>query len=118
MTGVRDRARVLSDGDRNEIAALRADGWTHAHIAAHFGVGIFVVRRVLDPAALRASERASRRRAAAGRGRGESDAYSSVDQDARTKAIQPPKRDERDLTAKVCGDPLPGRSALDRRGER
>ena len=67
MTGVRDRARVLSDGDRNEIAALRADGWTHAHIAAHFGVGIFVVRRVLDPAALRASERASRRRAAAGR---------------------------------------------------
>lgn len=34
----------------------------------------------------------------------------------RDGAILPPRYDMRDLTARMLGDPMPGRSALDRRG--
>lgn len=35
--------------------------------------------------------------------------------DLRERFAEIPKYDTRDLTALICGDPLPGRSALDRR---
>lgn len=47
--------------------------------------------------------------------RGHCDFYRSrVDQDAARLAREIPS-DERDLTGRLCGDPLPGRSALDQR---
>lgn len=71
-------------------ARMRADGWSWRDLGQHFGVAestmrIRVGRLNFETAGARAA-----------------------------RAMNVPN-DTRDLTARICGDPLPGRSALDRR---
>lgn len=99
---------------------MRRNEMPWAHIAKHFGVTPDTVRRALDP------EWAARRRAGvaeARRRRGEGTKARSFNHvpDMRVsdkadgeRLLREVPADTRDLTGRICGDPLPGRAALDR----
>ena len=83
----------MSPEQIEQAQTMRRNEMPWAHIAKHFGVTPDTVRRVLDP------EWAARRRAGITDGE---------------RLLREVPADTRDLTARALGDPLPGRSALDR----
>lgn len=97
-----------------EIAKkLRAAGWQLQGIGLVLGIKGTTARCWIDDAYNEA--RIARNRArAAGRPLPPSGVYVTNNPEAATllKEIPP---DTRDLTAKLCGDPLPGRRAIDRK---
>lgn len=128
------RRKKLSDADREDIVLLNARNprmWTRKALAHEFGVSEGTVHWVLNPEGYarlmernrgRAREEAERRRE---RERGAADARRAAGSIVRvinsTQADRDWKKnkklipeDTRTFTQKFCGDPLPGRSALDR----
>lgn len=106
-----------------EAKRLLADGWVYARIAERFGCNYETIKRALDQeyAALRRQQvnenRRQRRYKPEKRvtktGRENATAI-SVKEDAAARLAEIP-HDDRTLTGLLCGDPLPGRSALDKR---
>ena len=103
-----------------EARELHARGWTFRRIGERLGCAFHTVKRVLDP------DYAVKRRIAVREARQirepslprktaqESATAVSVKEDAAARLAEIPK-DHRSLTGRLFGDPLPGRSALDRR---
>lgn len=99
---------------------MRANGVTLQLLAAHFNVTTDTVQRAVDP------EYAERRKQlnneARRRRRGKTVELEIHRVDARPSpaeaaaAIASVPKDTRDLTARMLGDPLPGRSALAKKG--
>jgi hypothetical protein len=101
------------------VNAMRAEGKTWKDIAEFLGVGIGNLRFAMDPEFV---ERANANRR-------ERRKHTIRENHKQFKAVKPmnfriedprdvrgewPPPDTRDLTARICGDPLPGRSFLDR----
>ena len=102
--------------NRSQISRMRDDKQSWEAIARHFGCSIFRVRSVGDPTYTeRLSEAYHRKKAglpAKQLKRPKPQRVSESDAAARLSEIP---KDNRDLTSYTFGDPLPGRSALDRR---
>lgn len=93
---------------------FRDEGWSLEQLASHFMCSEQTVRRRVDlrlDTYLRGYEKARARESTASALRAEARA-SKADRLARLAEIPP---DTRSLTGRICGDPIPGRSALDRR---
>lgn len=104
-----------------EVIELRKNNMTWNAIAAKLGASLETVHRAIDPtygSVRRGSANATRksRRKASPNARSAhiAEAKPSAEDAARALAAIPP--DTRDFTARLFGDPLPGRSALDQRG--
>lgn len=104
--------------DLSEARRLRNGGMTWDNIGARFGVSGEYVHRRLDPewaVHRQAGVNERRRERANGAGRAdirhmpEVSAEAKRDGEVLLRQIPP---DTRDMTSKICGDPLPGRSAL------
>lgn len=99
------------------IRKLRAEGKRWSDIERITGVKYEKARRLADPdyaARRRAEHRAiqfAKGRVKKPRGANEGSAEEKLERVKRLRATIPP--DTRDLTGKIFGDPLPGRSALD-----
>jgi hypothetical protein len=107
----------LTEEQKSEVRLLHKEGWNYSRIAEKIGVRRETVMRLLD------DEYADRRRRQINEARhrreiGTPNAIgrpaatpltTRVDGAARLAEVP---RDTRDLTARLCGDPLPGRDAL------
>lgn len=113
----------LTQEQIEEARQLRARNWTFQRIGEHLGCAFHTVKRVLDP------DYAVKRRIQVREARDkrepkgyvpsrktarENATAVSVKEDAAARLAEVPK-DDRSLTARMFGDPLKGRSALDRR---
>lgn len=90
----------------DEARRMRAAGASWMGIAAHFQISKGTIRDRLDPSASRRKDRRLWSPPFEG-------GPPREDVEARRSEIP---NDLRSLTARLAGDPLPGRSALDRRG--
>jgi hypothetical protein len=103
--------------DEAKVRWMLARGRSYTEVAAMYGLTVTTVRRRLDPVyAAHIRERTNLARALK-RGHDVATAFryhhpSEQDFAERLAEIPP---DTRTLTARICGDPLPGRSAFDRR---
>lgn len=91
-------AKPLSPDLMERLIALGAEGLPSNRIARELGVGIHTVEKYRDGCT----------------GPGQRDYVRPPEQDVMMRLAEIPP-DRRDLTSRFCGDPLPGRSALDRR---
>lgn len=110
----------LSDEQIKQAKKLRAAGWTWTRLGQKFGCAWETVRRRIDP------EYAEFRKQQINRARGvhrigdvapllrERATRADVRHSAESLMDDVPA-DTRDLTARMLGDPLPGRSALDQK---
>lgn len=105
----------LSDEEKREILDAFRAGAVVNQLAAQYGVNKETIKRVVDPefAARRNAQNNLARWMRRHHGSGKA---VNLEQDAGRLMRQVP-RDTRDLTGRLCGDPLPGRSALDRMRE-
>lgn len=99
-----------------EAMQMREAGMAWEKLGKHFGISYEVARRRCDP--VYRAKRVERNRVAR-----RDDLYGKAptqrlhiiaDGPANKNPILPPKYDLRSLTSRICGDPYPGRSALDR----
>lgn len=112
----------LTDDELQRATEMRFGGMAISAIATALGLPDHRVRKVLDPAYALRRELHNAKRSYVGvhRNRSRVDAgLNQTDRDARKDAERlrqmiPP--DTRGLTARIAGDPLPGRSALDQQG--
>ena len=102
------------------INEMRASGMAWKAIAEQFGVSHETIRRVVEPGYREHRNALSRaRRQSSGEGKADR-AFNHVpemrvdDKRDGERLLREVPADTRDLTARICGDPLPGRSALDR----
>ena len=104
----------LTDQQIATAKRLRALGWSYARIAANIGCHPESLRR---HCAEGFKEKPSRRaeRAPTPFRRSFATQHSATREAIEARLAEIPE-DARDLTGRICGDPLPGRSALDRRG--
>jgi len=108
---------MLTDDQLNEARKMRDAGAAWEVLEAHFGLSVFRIRCEVD-AAYREKRRLQKRAKRPSRGLGMVAAGLTADYipkatiAARLAEIPP---DTRSKTARLFGDPLPGRSALDRR---
>lgn len=100
--------------------ALHASGWRYARISEQYGVDNKTIRRALDPEyqARRCQQvRDARKLRETGvrnpRAGRENATSMSLKADWAARLAEIPA-DTRSLTARLCGDPLPGRDALSR----
>jgi hypothetical protein len=100
-----EEARLLEKAKR-----LRADGLPWAEISRRMLINPDWIRRRIDPEYRDNANRALRERM---HGQRCPRSYSNPD----PRLCQKVPKDTRDNTARICGDPLPGRSALDQRGQ-
>jgi len=119
-----DGLKTLSDTEVAEARRLRSEGMTWVALARKFGCASDTVKRALDPAfrqhraeGIKAAKANRKQGVEMPRGRPTNFVISegtAVARDAaRLMALIP--KDTRPLTARLFGDPLPGRSALDQR---
>jgi hypothetical protein len=110
------------DFDKTLARQLRKGGATWAMIAKQCGVSTEVVQRAIDPGY--AERRSADIRAARQLRRGSlhvepsSVRMSPADKLEAERMLAELPPDTRGLTARICGDPIPGRSALDRKAGR
>lgn len=113
-----ERVKVAQD-DLARMRKLFRKGASWSEIARRTGYSYEIVRRRLDPA-YAAMRRDRKRKWRTGNGVAALDpkkaTRAGVSSDAH-KLMNMVPRDTRDLTGRVFGDPLPGRSALDMRSE-
>jgi hypothetical protein len=101
--------------DVDKAKAMRAAGTSLRLIADEFGVAQETVQRKIVPGYAEHRNEQVRARLTPTRStanRHESGAQTSADAERLMDEIP---RDTRDLTARLCGDPLPGRRAIDQR---
>ena len=110
--------RKISDETKEAIRDLRARGMTWLDISNRFGVSYTTARCICDP--VYAANEAERRRRWTIRHEQKMELQRAQAAGKPKEYLPPVPRDTRDLTARIMGDPLPGRSALDRmrNGER
>lgn len=85
-----------------QALALRHRGWTWDALARELHIDVVRLRTAIEPSYQRSHD-----------GRWSSERPMTMD--AIDAAARRPAEDARSLTARMFGDPLPGRSALDRR---
>ena len=116
-------AKSLLTPEQIEEASRLADaGWTYARIGERFGCAYGTIRLVLDAdyavnrriGARETRQRRYKPEKRASKTARENATAVSVKEDAAARLAEIPS-DTRSLTARLAGDPLPGRSALDRR---
>ncbi len=108
----------MSDADRKKVLELYNSGRSMTWITKNMPeVRAFQIRKLIYPeaAALHLEQRRSKRISREDMSTIRIDRSSREDAARLMKQIPP---DTRDLTARLCGDPLPTRSALDTRGSR
>lgn len=101
--------RLLTAEQLAEISQLAADGWTLNRLAEKFNCHHMTIRRALDPALYPMPGRSKTLKR-------ENATPIAVREDFAARLAEIP-RDTRTLTERIFGDPLPGRSAFDRRAE-
>lgn len=104
--------RRMTEQNRAEARQLYAAGWTITAIGRHLGFLPESIRRIVD------ERYAARRRESINKAREQrrlTSAAISQRREVDASRSEVPT-DTRDLTARLFGDPLPGRSALDQRG--
>lgn len=110
---------MLTDQKIENIRRLKENGASLRALCAEFKMSDFEMRSIINPAwreMRRAQVRAARqRRGQGGISRHPEQGRVSRDEFLQRSATIP--RDTRDLTARLFGDPLPGRSALDQMQE-
>ena len=109
------RKRLYGEKERTEIKRLRSLGLTWAQVQRATGINATTAKTLVD------SEYAEQRRNRVNQLRGPNRSNHRVDsitaeefQKIRQRQLAVPK-DTRSITGVLLGDPLPGRSALDRR---
>lgn len=113
--------RKLTDEHIASARKLRAEGMPWYRIGKALGLSEMTVRCALDPAyaaMLLERRRINRRKNGASKPITQVEGISSTREAARRDALARLAEipaDTRSLTAFICGDPLPGRSAWDRR---
>ena len=99
----------------NEAKSMRKAGVKLKTIARHYGVAPTTLKCKIDlEYAERRKERNNANRRIYGPGSGIKDMDRTISEDVAARLAEIP-RDTRDLTARLMGDPLPGRRAIDRR---
>jgi hypothetical protein len=102
-----------------EAKRLYADGWSYPRLGERFGCDYKTVKLALDAdyakeRRMQVNSAARLRRSPYKRPAGRENASgASVKEDAAARLAEIPK-DDRSLTARLMGDPLPTRSALDK----
>lgn len=116
--------QMISASILERAAMLRAEGQSWSRIKREVRVSADALRMRLEPgfaAARREKDRRRRARlmaeAGLGAGRGAGQVQRTMTPDEARRAIESVPMDTRDLTARLLGDPLPGRSALDKQKE-
>ena len=107
----------LSSEEIEVAATMRANRVSWEKVARYLGVAEETVRRALDPDYRAARNEVARRRYVRSERRASphfADRKRLSAEDA-IRALATVPADTRTITGKVFGDPLPGRSALDRR---
>lgn len=112
-------ASMLSRAQIREAQRLRDDGWKWSALGARFKCSPETVHRAVDPSfADRMRDKAVRHRMRDKNGTERNGLpradYASTRADAAARMAEIPA-DTRTLTARMFGDPLPGRSALARK---
>lgn len=102
---------MLTDDQLNEARKMRDAGAAWGVLEAHFGLSVFRIRCEVD-AAYREKRRLQKRAQRPHAAGLTADYIPKATIAARLAEIPP---DTRSKTARLFGDPLPGRSALDRR---
>lgn len=114
--------RRLSDAEVAEARQLRRRAptrWTFAALGRRYGVPGATIYARLNPGARPGGETGSETRGCAGRRAAGIGLPPSKVRDAEAeRLLRAIPADTRDLTGRLCGDPLPGRSALDRSADR
>lgn len=111
----------VSKAKQQEVKDLRAAGFPYREIVAQTGVNAHNVRCILDPnyrTARYARSKPPRKQVSGGVPKGGGSGYhaSKADRDIDfVSLVSRVPEDTRGLTARICGDPLPGRSALDQK---
>lgn len=100
------RTRKLTDAEIRLARRWHSEGRDYYDLAAMFGASRHIVRMAID------AEYAERRKTLTTKNNRKRPPEPRV---VRPQEIAIP-RDTRGFTARICGDPLPGRSALDMRG--
>lgn len=110
----------LTSEQIEEARQLQARGWTIIRIAERLGCYRQTIKRVLDPEyavkrRIQVREARQIREPSLPRKTARENATAvSIKEDAAARLAEIPP-DTRSLTARLAGDPLPGRSALDKR---
>ena len=106
----------LADGASTQARKMRERRVSWSQIERTIGVSADIIRRRLDPewATFRANRVRTVRAIHRGNA-GSSDAPYRIDPAEAARALATIPRDTRSLSSRILGDPLPGRSALDRR---
>ncbi len=119
-----DGLKTLSEAEIAEARQMRSEGMTWTALARRFGCASDTVKRALDPAfrqrraeGIKAARENRQRSVEMPRGRPANFVISEGTAVARDAArlMELVPKDTRSLTARLFGDPLPGRSALDQR---
>lgn len=111
----------MSPEDTEKARALRLSGLSWSDVAEAIGRNTDTVRIALDPAFAQRRREADRKRAAKRREAERvvngvhTDGYRAPDPATTARALAAIPTDTRSMFSRFMGDPLPGRSALDRR---
>lgn len=105
----------------SQARAMLAENHTRTQVAAFFGISRYALRRHLDPNYRTETNRKARERRAIEKANPRASTHvPEMTRDAKVdgeRLLREVPLDTRGFTARVLGDPLPGRSALDRKRE-
>ena len=104
-----------------QARAMLAEGHTRTQVAAHFGINRYTLRLNIEPAYRAAANSKARERRAIERAKPRpSNHVPEMTREAKAdgeRLLREVPADTRGFTARLMGDPLNGRSALDRKRE-
>ena len=106
--------RLLTDEQIVQARKHLDDGWTYARVAEKFGCHHMTIRRMVDDNYADRKEERAKQIVHEPLQAGRVADFRSVKAAAIERLADVPK-DTRNLTARLLGDPLPGRSAWDQR---
>lgn len=117
---------MLTEEQKRIATLLRREGMSWNAVAKSVGAATETVRRWLDPEFRRQRIAFDRERYRERQAKQQRERRSDFWHRSEPKPLTEPEcaarlreipRDTRDVTARLCGDPLPGRSALDQRSQ-
>lgn len=111
----------LTDAQKEEIKALHASGVTQVCLSERYGVSESTIRCVIKPDYMERQRQRAKRNYQKNKSkrvqRGNDEPAIEIPEHVRTEWLERAKAyaARTDLTAIICGDPIPGWSALERR---
>lgn len=110
---------TLGRGERTRARNMRKRGLSWNEVARQLEVSVERLRRAIDPGYAKRRQLSAKAHRVARRGKPHSDDHATYEATRKMAEFLfskiPP--DTRGVTARLMGDPLPGRSALDRRAK-